>query len=145
MIEPNENLVVIVGPPAGGKTELANALAEKFPDYKVYHSDDYMIHGFTESLYKLMEDIQADPSKKIIVEGIQAARLLRKGVQTGTLFADLVIEVDSPQKEIRYTGRTIPGQPIKPYPYSTAKSVTTVFDEYKSMSKREPRIIKLTT
>lgn len=145
MIEPNENLVVIVGPPAAGKTELANALAEKFPDYKVYHTDDYMMHGYADSLYRLMDDIQADPNPKIIVEGIQTARLLRKGAQRGDLFADLVIEVDSPQKEIRYTGRTIAGEPTKPYPYGTAKSVTTVFDEYKSMSKREPRIIKLTT
>jgi GTPase SAR1 family protein len=145
MIEPNENLVVIVGPPAAGKTSVAEALAEKFPDYKVYHSDDYMIHGFTDSMYKLMEDIQADPNPKIIVEGIQAARLLRKGVQLGTLFADLVIEVDSPQKEIRYVGRSVPGTPDKPYPYGTMKSVETVLNEYKAMNKREPRIIKLTT
>lgn len=143
MIEPHENLVVIVGPPAAGKTALAEALAEKFPDFKVYHSDDYMVHGFVDSMYKLMEDVQADPSKKIIVEGIQAARLLRKGAQLGTLFADLIIEVDSPFKELRYIGR--PDGLIKDYPHSTAKSVTKVLNEYKAIPKREPRIIKLTT
>lgn len=143
MIETNENTIVIVGAPASGKTTIADQLAKDYPDYKVYHTDDYISHGFVESLYKLMEDLAADQNKKQIIEGIQAARLLRKGVELGTFHADLVITVDTMQTEKlrRYAART--GN-ANPYPYATEKAIKKVFDDYLSTVQRKPRFLEFT-
>lgn len=80
MINPNENVVVIVGHPDGGKTHLSDELAAQYPDHKVYHTDDYRDKGYDmeKGLYALMDDIERDGSKKLIVEGILGFRLLRK-------------------------------------------------------------------
>jgi uridine kinase len=66
MINENENTIVIIGAPASGKTTLANQLKEQYPDYSVYHSDDYIKYGYAESLYVMMDDIAKDPNPKQI-------------------------------------------------------------------------------
>jgi dephospho-CoA kinase len=95
MINENENTIVIVGLPASGKTTVADQLAKEFPEYTVFHSDDYMAYGYTESMYELMKDVQSDPNPKKIIEGVQAYRLLRKGVELNNFHADLVITVQT--------------------------------------------------
>lgn len=68
--------IVVVGGAATGKTTLTK-------DVECFHTDDYMRYAFDKSLYVLIEDIvkvvKREPSdKKIIVEGVQGFRLLRK-------------------------------------------------------------------
>jgi shikimate kinase len=138
MINENENTVVIVGPPAAGKTTLSDQLATDYPDYHIYHTDDYISYGFEQSVYKLLEEIRTDGHKKIIIEGIQSARILRKGIEQNSFYADLVIKIEVEPEELykRYYLRD-----KKSYPIATAKGIETVFNNYLSMSSRRPRIL----
>jgi dephospho-CoA kinase len=143
MINENENTIVIVGAPASGKTTLANKLMEEYPDSSVYHTDDYIKHGFEDSLYVLMKDLAVDPNKKQIIEGVQAARLLRKGAELNNFHADLVITIDAPEMERmrRYSARS--GGTA--YPTGMAKSINKVFGDYKALVKRMPRFVEYNT
>lgn len=120
-------IIVIVGPPCAGKTTLANALKENFNDCMFMHSDDYIKYGFKESVYKMLEDINNSVFNKIVIEGIQTARLLRKGVEQESFYCDLIIkfELDLPVLEKRYFERE-----KKPYPMATLKAVNTVWCDY---------------
>jgi hypothetical protein len=131
MIEPNENRVVIIGHPESGKTHIADELAIQYPDYKVYRTDDYILHGFERSLYVLLGDIERDAAPKVIVEGVQGYRLLRKGAELGTFDADLVI---------------VAGRPPVRNPRAVehfGKALDKVFNDYMSMKRNEPRIVRL--
>jgi len=87
----NKN-VLIIGPPASGKTTLANEL-QKVNKHCLVHTDDYMVYPYEEALYIMMEDMKK-LTYPTIIEGVQGYRLLRKGVQLGTYFPDLVIEME---------------------------------------------------
>jgi tRNA uridine 5-carbamoylmethylation protein Kti12 len=144
MIEAHENIIVIIGDPATGKTHLTNHLALKYPEHRVIHTDDYQHHGFQKSLYMMMDDIAASPNKKMIIEGIQSARLLRKGVQLNNFHPDLIIETTAPDdlKLSRYAQRA------KEYPHALVKNLRTVMNEYQMslrtspVNMRMPRIIQ---
>lgn len=83
------NKIVIVGLPATGKSTLSEELATRLPEHKLYHTDDYIASGFTQSLFDLMGDMYG--KEKIIVEGVQCYRLLKAGLIACTFHADLVI------------------------------------------------------
>ncbi len=88
----NKN-VLIIGPPASGKTTLAKELyKQNRTTHNLHHSDDYMAHGYEQALYVLMEVL--NHPVLTIVEGVQGYRLLRKGAQLGTYAPDLVIEME---------------------------------------------------
>jgi len=72
--------MVIIGLPASGKTWLANKLATNL-NLPVYHADDYLNHGFENSMYMMQEDIETNNPDAHIVEGVAAYRLLRKAAQ----------------------------------------------------------------
>ena len=72
--------IVIIGVPASGKTWLSNQLATKL-NLPVYHADDYLNHGFENSMYAMHEDMQKNNPDAHIVEGVAAYRLLRKAAQ----------------------------------------------------------------
>jgi deoxyadenosine/deoxycytidine kinase len=129
MIAENENVVVIVGPPAAGKTHLSKELEKNFPDYRFFHTDDYMKHGYLKSMYVLMEDVLASDNKKMVIEGVQTPRLLRKGVELNNFYPDLIIRVDADieKKLARYKERNLE------YPHAMAKNIETVYNEYANM------------
>ena len=85
--------ILIIGPPAGGKTFLSNKFKE-LHDFTIIHTDDYRDLGFKESLYGLIEDIKKHDFKNLIIEGILGYRLLRKGIQLDCYKPDIVIEID---------------------------------------------------
>ena len=87
-----DKVVVIIGPAASGKSWLADQLHLTWKHHKVFHSDDYMSHGFEQSLYVMMDDIQKH-SAPCIVEGVLGYRLLRKGVELDNFYPDVVIEM----------------------------------------------------
>lgn len=129
----NSDITVIVGPPCAGKSTYTSAFENPnnllhLPSHRVFHTDDYIPFGFKDALYKMMDDIAAHKGK-MIIEGIQTARLLRKGVELGTFKPDLIIkfEIDQHTLEVRYAEREGKG---KAYPFSTAKSIQTVWGEY---------------
>lgn len=73
--------LIIAWHPATGKTTLTKKIVEKFLNAVVFHTDDYMHHGYKDSLYKLMDDISEEGlrlTQNIIVEWVMGARLMRK-------------------------------------------------------------------
>jgi adenylate kinase family enzyme len=50
--------ILIIGCPASGKTYLANALSLHLPAHTLIHTDDYMVHGYKDSLYVILDEIK---------------------------------------------------------------------------------------
>ncbi len=92
--------VLIIGWPAAGKTYLSKLLARDNPNHKLFHTDDYIKHGYKEALYVLMADI-ATTKKPTIVEGVQGYRLLRKGIELDSYYPEIVIELEI-SRELMY-------------------------------------------
>lgn len=141
--------VVIIGSSATGKTTIANKLAKKFPGFKVYHTDDYIHHGFKESLYALRKDLALDISPKKIIEGVNGVRLLRKGLEFNDFFADVIIICDcTMQKRInRYKKRNELHK--LPHLRGFDKMLGVIFKEYLDKLEvypdKRPRILTVTT
>jgi len=70
--------LIIAWHPATGKTTLGLKLKQLYPDHTLIHTDAYMEHGYKESLYMLIQDLESYAFENIIVEGIMGARLMRK-------------------------------------------------------------------
>lgn len=85
--------VVIIGPPASGKTYLSELLAKDNPGHELIHTDDYIKYGYEEALYQLLNDIK-QIDRPLIIEGILGYRLLRKGVQLDCFNPEMVIELE---------------------------------------------------
>jgi len=134
--------ILIIGQPASGKTHLANLLAEA-NTHKVIHTDDYIEHGFKESLYVMLKDIKRTAGNTII-EGVNGYRLLRKGVELGCYYPDIVIELEVPEERMIETYiNERPGKNL-----SSLRAFTrmhqTILNEYKAMENpRKPLWIKL--
>jgi hypothetical protein len=83
--------VVIIGQPASGKSYLSELLKGEMQI--LFHTDDYIKHGYEQSIYVLLEDLKKNNDKPRLVEGVGGYRLLRKGLQTGTFFPRVIINV----------------------------------------------------
>lgn len=95
--DPTDKIVVIIGLAASGKTTLTEMIAaDLLPDHDVIHTDDYMKFGFEQSLYKMIDDIKQKGDNPMIIEGVQGFRLLRKGLERGDFFPDVVINTTCP-------------------------------------------------
>lgn len=94
-------IICIHGKSAAGKTTLAKELGTAI-GYPIFHTDSYMRHGFSQSLYVLMADLEERNERNCIIEGIQVPRLLRRGFK-----CDLIIEVvcSEESRERRYHER----------------------------------------
>lgn len=137
--------ILIIGCPATGKTFLSNKII-KDRNTILIHTDDYMKHGFKESLYFLLEDIEKYKKEgyKLIIEGVLGYRLLRKGQELGSYFPDIVIEVTIDQlKQLEIYRKERDHKKIK-YIESFNKNVNTVLESYFSMTRiNEPKWIKV--
>ena len=89
----NKKHIIIYGHSKSGKVCLAKILSEKLKS-KLIISDDYMHLGWSENMYYIRNLLKNDFSGiQTIFEGVQASRLLRKGVQFDDYYPDLVIHV----------------------------------------------------
>lgn len=129
--------VLIIGKPAAGKTFLSELLHKDNPGHTVIHTDYYIKHGYVESLYKLMADMRLIKAPTII-EGVLGYRLLRKGVQTGAYYPDMVIHVNVPDSTMLRTYRTErKGKDINAL-RGFIRSHTTILNEYFAIKNPHP-------
>ena len=82
--------IILAWHPATGKTTLAWKLKDLYPDHTIIHTDDYIEHGYKESLYKMLEDLESYWFKNVIVEGVMGSRLARKMQE---LHSDITIDL----------------------------------------------------
>lgn len=85
--------VLIIGAPESGKTYLANILTGF--GHKIIHTDDYREWGFAQAMLQALTAVQFANGRSI-VEGVLGYRMLRKGVEFGSYYPDLVIEIKAP-------------------------------------------------
>lgn len=88
MIKDHEMMICIIGYSCTGKTTLSKELSNKY-GATLFRTDDYIPFGFKESIYYLSKDINQAKIKgeRIIVEGVQIGRMLRRGL----ISPDLII------------------------------------------------------
>jgi len=92
----NLNTIVILGYTKTGKHTIAKKLAEEL-NCNLYVSDDYLDRqNPTESLYTLIEAFADDyrAGRQFVVEGVLCFRLLRKGLELGNFFPDVLIKTN---------------------------------------------------
>ena len=142
----NKN-VVIVGNPCAGKSAFYDKKKDLlFGNHVVFHTDDFVLHGFEKSLYVLLEEVCSaiNSGLFVVIEGVLGFRLLRKGVETGLFYPDVVIKitVSLSEQAIRYKDRA--GLEIKSGVLSMNKSNEKVFSDYiKMFNPKKPTIIVL--
>lgn len=145
--------IVILGYAASGKTTFSEKLAKGYPEHRIFHTDDYIQFGYEPALYKLISDIQ-NYDGPMIIEGVLAYRLLRKGIQgvsigsvdrfdivqpptTWYFHPDLVITCECPTdvRIQRYLKRG--GDANKLLTFD--KNLNTVWYDYKSLLEKEEK------
>lgn len=117
--DPKVKEIAIVGNPMTGKTTLANLLFDNLNDVQLIHTDDYRDHGFIKCLDPILASYHAartaEPGGKIIMEGIQVARVLREGARRNYVgrrgyLADLVIDTSpTPTYLSKFTDKQMKG------------------------------------
>ena len=99
--------ILIIGNPASGKTYVSGLLPATH--HTIIHTDDYIQYGHVDSLSKLLDDMEQIEGNTLI-EGVLGYRLLRKGVELGVYFPDIVIELQTSPEcvEMTYTQQRQP-------------------------------------
>jgi len=99
----NANYVIIYGHTKSGKSLLTKLISEKLENRKYIFSDWYKHLGFKQNMYAILRLISNNNTKeKMIIEGIQMSRLLRKGVQLNNFYPDVVIHIICNYETIKY-------------------------------------------
>jgi energy-coupling factor transporter ATP-binding protein EcfA2 len=130
------NRIVIIGHPASGKTTLSDAIAKVDPLKRaVWHTDDFMAHGWEGSLYAMIAAINLEAP--YIIEGVQGYRLLRKMVEFGLELPDVIISVSASDTDInkRYKERG------KTAPKGTGKALDTIWYDFLRICPNTPPVI----
>lgn len=78
-------VVAITGGPNTGKTTFANRAHRANPNLLLIGGDSYMHHGWSESSQMLMQAVNAESIGKVLVEGVQVPRAIRKGMRVDCL------------------------------------------------------------
>lgn len=136
--------IAVLGYSCSGKTTLTHELAKAFPGMNVIHTDEYQANGFVPAMYAVMEDA-LKCSGDLLVEGVHAYRLLRKGIETNTLHFDLVIEckTDPDKRMNRYKAERDPSK-VDSLP-AFDKSLDKIYRDYLNMCDKAGRVPKRIT
>jgi hypothetical protein len=125
--------VLIIGCPASGKTFLSGLF--KSSEHQVFHTDDYIKHGYYESMYRCLSDVLAC-GNLTIVEGVQGYRMLRKGIELDNYYPDVVIEIKiSEQRMLKTYANERDMRKIK-YLKGFNKMHDKILSDYKAMNNK---------
>jgi uridine kinase len=144
MIRAGEHKVAILGYSCSGKTTLCHKLAKQFPDFHIYHTDEYQgITDYNGAPHAVMSDILRDSKRSIIVEGIHAYRILRAGIESNKLYFDLIIvcHTDEEERQMRYRSERDPEKLDRNL--ANNKALDKIYRDYESMAEQEghfPRV-----
>lgn len=131
--------VVIIGCPASGKTTLGKALAER-TGRDVIHTDDYMEHGYKQSMYAVLADLMMrdENTAPPIIEGVQGYRLLRKGVELDCFYPDVVIELHVTPEQVARVYREQRSEKKAGSLIAFNKMHETILADYRAMDNPRP-------
>lgn len=131
--------ILVIGYPGSGKSYIVDQIP-KTP-HTFIRTDDYINHGFEESIYRILDDIYISHEGNVntFVEGVQGYRLLRKGLQTNTYYPDIIIEVRRDWGKIEELYRNERGIDKLKGAKGMVKSCDKILNEYLSMpNDRKP-------
>ena len=103
----NKN-VCIIGYPASGKTFLSDLICND-THHKI-HTDKYIKDGYSMALHSVLNELSFIDNKPTLIEGVIGYRLLRKGVELGLYYPDIIIKIEisqTKQKEIYTNERDV--------------------------------------
>lgn len=100
--------VLIIGHPASGKTTLMETLTTYWTNHIPIRCDDYKDAGYYQALYDILASILTleKMGYPFLIEGVQGYRLLRKGVETGKFYPDIVIELSTTLDRVEHVYTT---------------------------------------
>jgi hypothetical protein len=142
--------IIIYGHSKSGKVILGRLISEKI-GCDLIVSDDYMHLGWSDNMYYIKELLQTKhKEEQIIFEGVQACRLLRKGVQLNDYYPELVIHVTCNYRSIEQCylndgqQNKLKGGKVKRF---NEKILDKIFYEWWDMLPKEkrPKIINIDT
>jgi hypothetical protein len=146
--------IVVAGFTKTGKITISNKLSEVL-GYPVIKSDDYKFKDYGKKcLYEFMGAGLAyyNVRKPVIIEGVKAFRLLRKGLQLRCFYPDVIIRTECNEETIKHFYRKDGEAEKIDRVMSFNKGLNTTWEDYlrllnepgKIIYKR-PKIITLTT
>jgi hypothetical protein len=130
--------VVICGIPKAGKTTIAQKIHYKNPSHTIIHTDDFIKYDYNDALYEIRKCV-AGISGNYILEGVLAARFLRKGAENGDFLPNIVINccISDENLEKEYSDKKEKFLAVK----GMAKGLKSIFNNYMNISKnRQPEI-----
>jgi adenylate kinase family enzyme len=136
--------VLIIGPPASGKTWLCEQMSNA--SHLTIRTDSYMLYGYNQSMYVCLDDIRnaMDFKMNTIVEGVQGYRLLRKGVELDCYYPDIVIELEISEKRMHETYKKERDPKKIKHLQSFNAAHQTILEDYFSLeNKKKPEWIKV--
>jgi len=133
------NTIVVCGFTKTGKIAIAEKLSKEL-NRKLFISDDFQYVKPEESLYEFIKNISPYHQQRvpIIVEGILCFRLLRKGIQEGIFFPDLIIKTKCDEKTIRYFYDKDGEGHKANRAISFNKGLDTIWNEYLNLLNKNP-------
>jgi hypothetical protein len=140
----NIQTIVVCGYTKTGKITISKKLSETL-NRRLFISDDYSFEKYGDkSLYVFMDNIL--PYYKlnipIIVEGILCFRLLRKGIQLGNFYPDLIIKTKCNDDTIKHFYKKDGEENKINRAISFNKGLNTIWEEYLQLLKDNPQIKK---
>jgi dephospho-CoA kinase len=129
--------ILLIGNPGAGKTTLSKKLAEKMPDHRLIHTDEYM--PYKEGLYDVLDEIKATEGNTII-EGVNGTRLLRKGLQQKSYNPDYVIHLRTLEKNVEKTYKNERDPNKLKYLKGGNVANSNILKEYRGMYNPKPPV-----
>lgn len=128
--------IVIIGPPCSGKSSIAQYISEQI-SYQYVSTDDYQ-NDVDLLLYNISKY-----NKSLIIEGMLAYRLLRKGAQTQTFNPDLIIKLECNFKTIEHLYKKYRDSNKLNYVNGMVNGSNKIFNEYREIIKYYPILPKV--